>query len=450
MEKFMNFMEEKFVPVAARIGAQRHLVAIRDGFVAIMPLIIAGSLAVLINNMNIPGYAKFMGNVFGDSWTSLGGNVWWGTMAMMSLLVTFTIGYNLARSYDANALTAGVLSLASYLTFIPQMFVKASIPETVDGIAVPAELVGKSLGTWGNISWSFTSYQSLFGAIFVALVVTEVFVRISRSEKLTIKMPDGVPPAVARSFASLIPVIITIFLVGFAQIFISQTGTSLSMFLNKTIQAPAAKVGDTLGGAVTIAFFNHLFWFFGLHGSNILDPIMRSVFMPLATANADLLMQGQAAQHIVTKAFFDAFVFMGGSGTTIGLLAAIFVASKKKSFKTTAGIASAPALFNINEPVVYGLPIVLNPLFVIPFIFGPVLITTISYLATASGLVPMTSVLIPWTTPPILGGFLATNGSLAGAALSAVNLVIAFVIYLPFVKLADKFEKKEQEAEKVS
>jgi len=445
MKGLMTWFEEKFIPIAAKIGSQRHLVAIRDGFIAIMPLIIAGSLAVLINNLSFPGYDHnaFMAGIFGDGWRAFGGNIWWGTLAMMSLLVTFSISYNLSKSYDVNPLTAGVLSVASFMTFIPQMFVSASIPDVVDGIAVPAELIGKTLGTWGNVNWSFLSYSSLFGAIFISLIVTEIYVKLVKSGKLEIKMPENVPPAVARSFATLLPVIITIFIVGFVQVFIDRSGTSISQFLLEVVQKPIAQVGNTLGGAVAVAFFNHLLWFFGLHGSNIIDPVMQSVFMPLATENANLLQQGLEMQYIVTKSFFDGFVYMGGSGTTVGLLAAIFVASKSKAHRAIAKLAAPTSLFNINEPVVFGLPIVLNPMFVIPFIFGPVVLTIISYLATAAGIVPMTSVIVPWTTPPVIGGFLATNGSIAGAALSLFNLVLTFFMYLPFVLLSNKSMKSE-------
>lgn len=444
MKGLMRWFEEVFIPIAAKIGSQRHLVAIRDGFIAIMPLIIAGSLAVLINNLSFPGYdhGAFMGKIFGDSWKALGGNVWWGTLAMMSLLVTFSIAYNLAKSYDVNPLTAGVLAVASFMTFIPQANVAVSIPEVVGDIAVPANLVGQSLGTWGNVSWSFLSYASLFGAIFVGLVVTEIYVKLVKSGKLEIKMPENVPPAVARSFSTLLPVIITIFIVGFAQIFISNAGTSISEFLLEVIQKPVASVGNTLGGAIAVVFFNHLFWFFGLHGSNIIDPVMQSVFMPLATANADLLQQGLEMKYIVTKSFFDGFIYMGGSGTTVGLLAAIFIFGKNKAHRSIAKLGAPTSLFNINEPIVFGLPIVLNPLFVIPFIFGPIVITIISYMATSIGLVPMTSVIVPWTTPPIIGAFLATGGSIPAAILALFNLVLTFLMYTPFVLLANKVSKE--------
>ncbi|MBN2795382.1 MAG: PTS sugar transporter subunit IIC [Clostridia bacterium] len=444
MKGLLNWFEEHFIPVAAKIGSQRHLVAIRDGFIAIMPLIIAGSVAVMINNLSLPGYDHnaLMSKIFGDGWRALGGNVWWGTLAMMALLVSFTIAYNLAKSYDVNPLTAGVLSVSSFMVLIPQMFVSASVPEALDGIAVPAELVGKTIGTWGNINWSFLSYSSLFGAIAVALIVTEIYVKLVKSKKFEIKLPENVPPAVSKTFATLVPVMITIFIVGFAQVWIDKTGTSVSKFLLDVVQKPVSEVGNTLGGAIAVAFSNHIFWFFGLHGSNILDPVMQSVFMPLATANADLLAQGKEMTYIVTKSFFDGFVYMGGSGTTVGLLAAIFVFGKDKAQRSIAKIAAPTSLFNINEPVVFGLPIVLNPLFFLPFVFGPVILTIISYTATAVGLVPMTSVIVPWTTPPVIGAFLATNGSVAAAALALFNLALTVVMYLPFVILSNrKLEK---------
>jgi len=440
MKGLLNWFEEKFIPVAAKIGAQRHLVAIRDGFIAMMPLIIAGSLGALINNISFPGYdhGKFMSSIFGDNWGAFGGSIWWGTLAFMAVLAAFTIAYNLAKSYDVNPLTAGILSVSSFFALIPQAVAKVAIPKSVDGIAVPSELVGKSVSGWGNINWSFMSFGSLFCAIIVALVVTEIYVKLVKSRKLEIKMPENVPPAVSKSFATLAPVLLTMVIVGLAQAFISATGTSASEFLLKVIQKPVANAGNTLGGAVAVAFFNHLFWFFGLHGSNIMSPLMDGLYLSLANDNAAALLIGEQMQYIVTKPFFDSFVYMGGSGTTIGLLAAIFVFSRNKAQRSIAKLAAPTSMFNINEPVVFGLPIVLNPLFLVPFLFGPVIITIISYLATQAGLVPMTSVVIPWTTPPIIGAFLATNGSFAAAGLAAFNLVLVFLMYIPFVLLSNK------------
>lgn len=419
MSGFMNFMEEKFVPVAARIGAQRHLVAIRDAFAAIMPLIIAGSMAVLVNNMNIPGYQDLMTGIFGESWKGFGGNIWWGTFAIMSLFISFMVAYNLAKSYDANPVSAAVLSFATYFTFVPQVNADA----------------------WGNIGWQYTNATALFAAIIIAILSTELFRILSKSKALVIKMPEGVPPAVARSFAALLPSMIVLSLAALLQLLLFNT-ESVFAIITKFIQVPFAEVGNTMGAAIAIAFSNHFFWFFGIHGSNILEPVMQAVYVPAVAENAAALAEGLKMPFIVTKSFFDAFVYMGGSGTTIALLAAIFVASKRKHYRMMAALGAPAGIFNINEPVIFGLPIVLNPIFIIPFVLTPVTLTVIAYLATAAGLVPATSIVIPWVTPPIIGGFLATGGSISGALLSLFNLGVAFVLYVPFVMLSEKLEKK--------
>lgn len=419
----MRFMEEKFVPVASKIGAQRHLVAVRDGFAAIMPLIIAGSLGVLLNNMGIEAYQNAMTSIFGDGWKNFGGNIWWGTFAIMSLFIVFTVSYNLAKSYDLNPISAAVLSFATYFVFIPQ--------------------VSPGSGAWGEINWGFANATALFAAIAIAILTTELFRVLSKAKKLVIKMPEGVPPAVAKAFAALLPSIIVLSIAALLQIFMFSS-TSIFEMITNTIQAPLMEIGNSMGAAITIAFLNHFFWFFGLHGSNILEPIMQSFYVPAVAANADAIAAGLKPGFIVTKSFFDAFVYMGGSGTTIAFLAAIFIASKRKHYRMLAGMSAPAGLFNINEPVIFGIPIVLNPIFFIPFIMAPVVLTIFSYLVTLAGIVPVTTVVIPWVTPPIIGGFLATNGSVMGAALSAVNLVIAFVIYLPFVLLSEKLGKKEE------
>lgn len=444
MKGLIAFLEKYFVPFASKVGSQRHLVAVRDGFAAIMPLIIAGSMGVLINNLQITKdaatdpYQVFMTSLFGDGWKAFGGNIWWGTFAIMSFFIVFTVAYNLAKSYELNPISAGVLSFATYFIFIPQA-VNVGIPDKVGDIAVPAELVGQQIGAWGNISWSFGNATALFGAILVAIVVTELFRVLSKTKALVITMPEGVPPAVARAFAALLPSLIVLSLAALAQMFLFNKEALVSI-INATVQRPVVAIGTSFGGAMAIAFLNHFLWFFGLHGSNILEPVMQAINLTAIDANAAAVAAGTPAPFIVTKSFFDAFVYMGGSGTTIALLAAIYVASKRKHYRMMANLGVGPGLFNINEPVIFGMPIVLNPIFFIPFILAPMVLTVVAYVATALGLVPHTIAVIPWVMPPVLGGFLATGGSPMGALLAAVNLVIAFVIYLPFVLLAEKLE----------
>jgi PTS system cellobiose-specific IIC component len=419
MKGLLQWFEEHFVPFAAKVGSQKHLVAIRDGFIAIMPLIIAGSFAVLINVFPIEAWTKFLDTTVGGYIRSTNGNIWTGSFMIMSYLVAFTIPYAFAKNKGSNELATGLLGLATFIILMPGMG-----PD----------------GGWGlPNAWAGTS--SLFVAIFNGLFVAELFTRLFGNDKLVIKLPEGVPPAVARSFAALLPSLITIVAVSVIKVIWVEAFDvqNIMELVMNTVQKPLMGLANTLPGALTVAFFNHFLWFFGLHGSNILEPLMQSLYLPALVENA-----AGTGSFIVTKPFFDAFVYMGGSGTTIALLAAIFFASKRrKDLRDIAKLGLAPGLFNINEPVIFGMPIVLSPVFFIPFIITPVILTIVAYVATATGIVPLTTVMVPWTTPPVLGGYLATGGSFAGGFLAVVNLAIAFVIYLPFVIIAEKLEGAE-------
>lgn len=414
MKKVIEFLEKYFVPFAGRLGSQRHLVAIRDGFATIMPLITVGALAVLVNNLPIPIFQSFMTNLFGKSWTSLGGNVWNGSFAVMSLLVAITVSYNLARSYDANGLGAVIVTFASLIT-----------------------LYSSSAKDWA-IPFAYLGAQGLFVALITALVATELFIRLMRNPKLVIKMPDSVPPAVSKSFASLFPaMIVLVIFAAFKCLTVALGCPDIHDAVFKSIQAPLQGLSDSLPSALLVVFLVHLLWFFGLHGTNILLPITSALFIPAINDNIKAFTAHAAAPHIVTSSFFDAFVYMGGAGTSLCLLIAIFMVAKRQENKSIAKLGIGPAVFNINEPILFGVPLVLNPIYIIPFILTPLVDTLISYFAIASGLVPRTISMMPWTTPPIIGGFLVT-ASWRGALLAIVNIVVGVVLYLPFVALSEK------------
>ncbi|WIF94813.1 PTS sugar transporter subunit IIC [Caminicella sporogenes] len=422
MKRFFDFMEKHFVPVAARIGSQRHLVAIRDGFVGIMPLILAGSFAVLLNQTVFKWIPVL------DILSAINGNVWWGTFAVMSLLIAFSVGYNLAKSYGSDALAAGLISAGAFLAVTPQVHGDAG---------------------WGYIYWEYLNATGLFTAIIVAIITTEIFVRLMK-KNIVIKMPDNVPPAVGRAFAAIIPGLIAVYALGILAFLIDKLGgNSLYDLVLNLIQKPLQGFSQGIFSVMFFAMLINLFWFFGLHGANIMDPIMNALYLPALEANASAIQQGLQAPNIVTRVFFDAYIHLGGSGATLALILAIFIASKRrKDYKTVAKLAAPAGIFQINEPIIFGLPIVLNPILFIPFIIVPGVLTLIAYIATASGLVPPTYVVMPWTTPVGIGGFLATGGSIAGGLLALVNFTVAVMIYLPFVILADKMARGETNIKK--
>lgn len=422
MRSFMEFMERYFVPVAAKIGGQRHLVAIRDGFISIMPLILAGSFAVLLNNTLFTWVPTL------DFLKGIGGNVWWGTFAIMTLLVVFSTGYHLAKGYSIDGLAAGLISVGAFLAVTPQAHGDAG---------------------WGYIHWGYLNATGLFTGLIVALIATEIFVKLIK-KNIIIKMPDSVPPAVGKAFAAVIPGVVTLFIFGIIAFIITKlNANSLYDLIFNAIQKPLQGFSQGVGSAVVLTMLISLFWFFGLHGGNIMDPIMNSLYLPALEANATAVQQGLAAPNMITRAFFDCYVNLGGAGATLALILAIFLVSKKKrEYREVAKLSAPLGLFQINESVMFGLPLVLNPLMIIPFIIIPGVLTFTAWLATYAGIIPPTYIAIPWITPVGIGAFLATGGNLLAGLMALINFAIATVIYIPFVALADRMnmEKKEKES----
>ncbi|EPY2305146.1 TPA: PTS sugar transporter subunit IIC [Clostridium botulinum] len=418
MKKFFDWMEEHFVPIAAKIGSQRHLVAIRDGFASITPIIMAGAFAVLFNNLGWKPYQNFMDWLLPANWKDFGGGVWNGTFAIMSLLIVFTISYHLAKSYEKDGLSAGIVSLAALLILYKP---------TKDGA----------------LSMDFLGGQGLFVALIVALIATEIFVKLVGNPKLIIKMPEGVPPAVAKSFAALLPSIIVLAITAAVkQIFAAIGVADIHQALFVALQAPLQGVMGSLGGLLVLVLVQQFLWFFGLHGSNILAPIINAVLLPLTEANVRAFKNGVNPEHIINSQFLDSYVNMGGSGATIALLIAIFIIGKKsRSQKTIANLSIAPGMFNINEPVIFGLPIILNPIYFIPFILAPLASGIIAYVLTVIGFAPKVVVMAHWTTPPILGAIISTN-SIRGGITALICMAVSIIIYMPFVHMATKKDQK--------
>ena len=419
MDRFFNWMENHFVPIAAKIGSQRHLVAIRDGFATITPLIIVGAYATLINNLGIPAYQNFMNSVLPATWKDFGGSIWNGSFAIMSLLVVFTVSYHLAKSYDKDGLSAGVVSFGAL------MILYTATPE-------------------GALSYNYLGAQGLFIALIVALVATEIFVRLIGNPKLVIKLPAGVPPAVSKSFAALIPsIIVLVIAAAIKQIFVAIGVPDMHEALFFTLQKPLQGIVGSLWGVMIIIILQQLLWFFGLHGGNILAPIITATLLPLTEANIAAFKNGQAAEHIINSQFLDSYVNLGGAGCTIAFLIAIYiVARKSKAQRKIADLGIAPGAFNINEPVIFGMPIILNPMYFIPFILAPLASLLIAYFLTVINFAPKVVVLANWTTPPVIGAALSTN-SIRGGITALICLIVSVLIYIPFVYLAYKKEQKE-------
>jgi PTS system cellobiose-specific IIC component len=423
MEKFNIWMESKFVPIAAKIGSEKHLIAIRDAFIAMMPITMAGAIAVLLNVLvrDIPSteWVNQPGIPAAFSWLiSINGNVWWGTNAMFALVLVFALGYNLSKAYDVNPLSGGLVAFASYITTVP---------------AATA-----ALGGWGYVAWSYTNGTAIFTAMFVGFVSTLIFAKLMKSG-FTIKLPDTVPPAVGKAFTAIIPGTISIFTFGVLTYLLTTYAKSdLYTIISTYVQQPFMGLSQGLPAVIIMTFFVQLFWFFGLHGSNILGPALDGIYGPALTMNTAAFQLKEKLPFLWTRGSFDAYAWMGGAGCTLALVIAILWLSKREEQRVVAKLSLPMGVFNINEPVMFGIPVVLSPIYFIPFIVIAPLLVTIAYLVTAVGLVPPVALAVPWIVPPVLYAFLATGGSLAAALLALFNLALATLIWAFFVKLANK------------
>lgn len=429
MTKFEHGMERVLVPVANKLNSQRHIAAIRDAFILVFPLIMAGSIITLINFavLSPDGFiAKilFLGKIFlnlADA-QAIFSPVMQGSTNIMAILIVFLVARNLAIFFKQDDLLCG-------LTAIGAFFIVYTPYTVVDDVSY--------------MTIKFLGAQGLFVAIIVAIITGEVFSRLARSPRLMIKMPEQVPPAVARSFKVLIPVIIITILFTVINYLITLVAPEgLNDLVYTVIQAPLKDMGTNVFSVIIIGLVSNLLWVLGIHGPNTVAAIRDTIFTEPNLDNLSYVAQHGSAWGAPYPATWaglnDGFANYGGSGMTLGLLIAIFIASRRADYRDIAKLSIAPGIFNINEPVIFGLPIVLNPIMVIPFIITPAINTLIGYFFITTKLIPPVAYQVPWTTPGPLIPFLGTGGNWLALLVGLLCLAVATVIYLPFVIVSNK------------
>ncbi len=418
------------MPIAGKLNNNRYLGVLRDAFMLAFPLTVFGSIVVVL--LNLPFLDSFLSDGTITTLRDTFGVASSATMSIMSVFVVFGIGYYLSKSYDVEAVFGGVVALASFL-FLTPFVVETQGGETITGV----------------LSLDRLGAKGMFLGMISAFVAGEIY-RKAVQRDITIKMPAGVPPAVAKSFAALIPALITLtFFLVIQGIVTLAFNTNLHDVIYKIIQEPLTGLGSGIIPTLVVVFFIQILWFFGLHGQIIMNSVMDPIWNTLALENVDAFNAGKELPHIISKPFMDTFtVGMGGTGMTLAVVLAILVFIKSKQMKQVAKLGGLPGVFNVNEPIIFGLPIVMNPLILVPWVVAPMVVTAVTYFAMSTGLVPRpTGVTVPWTVPIGFSGYLATN-SIAGSILQLVNFAIVFAIWLPFLKVIDRVNvKKEEEAE---
>jgi len=416
MNKFMDMLENVLMPIADKLNNNRYLTALRNGFMVALPLIIFGSIFVVI--ANLPFLDRLLGEEGYAAYQNALGPASAATLSIMGLFVIIGIGYKMVEGRGGEAIYGGVVSLASFLILTPQV---------VDGVngVIPTNSLGA---------------QGMFLGIFTAFISAELYHFFVR-KNLTIKMPQGVPSAVSRSFSALIPITLTLTIFLVIRILFSFTGfETVQNFIYTIIQQPLTALGSGLPATLLAVLLIQVFWFFGLHGQIIVNSVFDPIWYSLNDENLAAFQAGEELPHIVTKQFIDTFIVgIGGSGMTLAVIIAIFIVAKSRQMRELGKLGGAPGIFNVNEPVIFGLPIIMNPLVLIPWLLAPVVVAAVTYFAMSVGFAPRPAgVIVPWTTPALLSGYLATGNNIMGAVMQLINMGIVFVIWLPFIKLLDK------------
>jgi PTS system cellobiose-specific IIC component len=504
MNGITAWMEKYLVPVAAKIGSQKHLVALRDSFIGMLPLTLAGAFATMISaiigtfpqavQQLVVGGEKFITLKPEEIWTlantpvfkqlnGIAGMVNTGTLTIIGLLFAFSWGFNLARAYKVNDLAGGLLGVATLFAGLPSFTPAAGnfinkvkdVPNMSETAAdTAAKHFAQFLSDSGFASWKplFAGGQLDAGAYFTVMIMVAISVIIYAKLMLadiTIKMPDSVPPAVSKAFLAIIPTIAGLFVASIIY-YIFQTATNhpLVYLIGEYIAKPFQALSQNIISVLIATLFVSILWFFGIHGPNVLAPALDGIWGPLGLWNnqlyakvgingiKDLIAKGATSSgkaidgnyiNMWVRGSWDAFAWFGGSGGTITLVIAILVFSKRKDYNVVAKLGLAPGLFNINEPVLFGLPIVLNPIFIIPFAIAPVVAVVIAYIATMLHMVNPVVLSTAWVTPPILNAYMATGFDWRAIIVTIINLVVTFFIWVPFVLAANKLEESELEAE---
>lgn len=419
----LDKLESIFIPLAEKIGKNKYLTSIRDGFLLTTPLLIIGSFFLLIANFPIVGWTEFWARFFGENWTAYMAKPTNATFDIMAILAVIGIAYSFARELKVDKLSGAAVALVSWI-LMPYKVSDGTT--TLSGI--PLDWIGSK-------------------GIFIGIITTFVSIHIYAwviKKGWIIKMPKGVPPAVSQSFAALLPsaVVLTIFFLINSLLALTPYNNAFE-FIFRFLQQPLLVLGNTLGAVIVAMGFQHFFWFFGINGGSIVGSIMQPILTPLSIENLAAYQAGTTIPNVINQQFYDLFTTFGGAGSTLSMLIAMIILCKSKRIKNLSKISVVPALFGINEPVVFGLPIVLNPTILIPFLLTPLVNIVISYFSMVSGLVPFTSgISIPWTTPVIVSGFLTTGWR--GALLQLILVIIGVFIYMPFVKMMDKQYQNEE------
>ncbi len=427
----MNGVMNGLVKMAGKIDRNKYLKGIKDSLMTLLPLIIIGSFASLFSTLLSADWAAGIGlSGLGSMFSAIS----FACVSCMTIALVFLIGYLMAKANKMDPLIGALCSFASYIVLVPSF-----TTVTVDDIETT---VSNVLGS------NYLGAAGMLIGLVMGIVSVEILCRLMKVEKIKIKMPEEVPPMIAKSFNVLIPLAITIVimaLIGWGTVQLS--GSYLPDLFYTFIQKPLEGLAQTPFAAVLIVFITQVLWFLGIHGGMATRAIRSPFLMAGLAANIAAVEGGLTPSAFFTETFWQTFVVFGGTGYTLSLLVAVFIFSKRKDYREVAKMCLIPGIFGINEPVTYGMPIVLNPILGIPFIIAPCVCALLGYLFTTIGFVPCATVELPAGLPVFLNAIVGYPGSITALIAVAACFIVAVLIYAPFIIAANRLQQEGAENE---
>ena len=441
MNKFIN---EKLMPPMMKFLNTKAVTAIKNGMLYPIPFIIIGAIFLILANFPQQTVADWIAQI---GWAPIFNQAYAASFGIMALFAAFGIAYSWVKSEGYEGASAGLTSI------IVMVMLQPSTISTVTKIADGSAVVGEYQVS-GVIDAAWLGGKGMILAMLAGLLVGWSYSWFMKKD-IRIKLPEQVPANVSDSFGALVPAfVITFVAMLIYALSVLTTDQTPIEWIYTLIQTPLQHATDGPLGVFLIAFLPVFIWWFGVHGATVIGGIMTPLLLANNADNLKLFQEGNLSldhgAHIVTQAFMDQFITVTGSGMTFGFFIFMIYRARSVQMKTIGKLTLAPAFFNINEPVLFGMPIVLNPILAFPFLIAPLVSGFGTYSAIALGIIPpFNGIFVPWTTPPILSGLIV--GGWQGAAWQALMIFVTGAIYWPFAKKYDAIlvqqEKEAYEAE---
>lgn len=456
MKSGNGFLNRYLIPPLTALSENTYMSAIRAGMVSVVPLTIIGGLFMILAEFPVAWWQAKI-----EPYSHLLQIPVHATFGLLAVFVCFALGYELGKLLKQEAIVSAAMATVVFLLVQINPVPTYSIDLTESDVAgLPSDDLSQ-LDEKGNVEVDsgklariekavirdpgfFINVKGLGSdGLFTAIVIAIIAVRVQKfftDANLVIRLPESVPSMVYESFLSLCPLaflVLVFWLIRFV------LGWDINHGV-QTLVSPLVIYLNTLPGILLYAFMVTMLWSVGINGDNAMDAIVAPIFLQYLGANVDAMSHGQPLPYVTANGFFTTFVNVGGTGATLGL-ALTLINSKEPGFRKVARLSLPTQVFQINEPIFFGLPIVLNPVFMIPYVLNALTLTTCSYLLMYWNVIQRPFVNVPWSTPPIIGHYLVTGGDWRAAVWGAISIVIAMLVYYPFAKVAERQRLAEEQ-----